>query len=324
MRVSLEVMGEASNELRNIVEIGLADHAASANVPPRHVRALSVVARGDGASVMGAFLGRTVWGWLHVSELWVAERYRRKGIGRSLMTAAERVAVERGCYASYLDTFDFQAVSFYELLGYSRMGALEGFPFGHTRFFLQKRLTPQLVAIAVFPQSLETKRLRLRRAAPTDAEEIFQAYAQDAEVTRFLVWRPHKSVDTVRQFLNECNIRWEKGQAYPYVITLKEEAELIGMIEIRPNGHRADFGFGLARAHWGKGLMPEAISAVITLGLSQPMIYRMEATCDIENKASARALEKAGLLREGVLRKYIIHPNISAEPRDSLLYAITK
>lgn len=187
-------------------------------------------------------------------------------------------------------------------------------------------LTDALVASrrAVFPETLETRRLLLRRAAPADAEQIFQAYAQDPEVTRFLVWRPHRSVDTVRQFLEACDARWQMGQAYPYVIVLKENAELIGMIEIRPNGHRADFGFGLARNHWGKGLMPEAISTVVSFGLSQPTIYRIEATCDIENTASARALEKAGLVREGVLRKYIIHPNISAEPRDSLLYAITK
>jgi len=96
------------------------------------------------------------------------------------------------------------------------------------------------------------------------------------------------------------------------------------MIEIRPNGHRADFGFVLARAYWGKGLMPEAISALVKITLAQPSIYRMEATCDFDNKASARALEKAGLSREGLLRRYIIHPNISPEPRDSLLYAITK
>jgi ribosomal protein S18 acetylase RimI-like enzyme len=144
MRVSLEVMDETSDEVRRMVEIGLADHATSANVAARDVRPLSVVARSDGTSVTGALLGRTVWGWLHVSELWVAERYRRKGIGRSLMTAAERAAVERGCHAAYVDTFDFQAVSFYELLGYSTMGALEDFPFGHTRFFLRKRLITQV------------------------------------------------------------------------------------------------------------------------------------------------------------------------------------
>jgi RimJ/RimL family protein N-acetyltransferase len=112
--------------------------------------------------------------------------------------------------------------------------------------------------------------------------------------------------------------------AFPYVITRKDDGELLGMIEIRPNRHRADFGFVLARPHWGNGIMPEAISALIQITLGQPLIYRMEATCDLENKASARALEKAGLRREGLLRRYIIHPNISSEPRDSLLYAITK
>ena len=70
--------------------------------------------------------------------------------------------------------------------------------------------------------------------------------------------------------------------------------------------------------------MPEAIAAIVKLTLAHPAIYRMAATCDVENKASARALEKSGFSREGLLRKYIIHPNISAEPRDSLLYALTK
>jgi ribosomal protein S18 acetylase RimI-like enzyme len=140
MRISLEVLGEASDELRRIVEIGLADHTSSSNVPPRVVRPLSVVARSDGTAVMGALLGRTVWGWLHIQELWVAEGYRRQGIGRRLMTAAETAAIQGGCSAAYLDTFDFQALSFYEVLGYSTMGVLEHFPFGHTRFFLQKRL----------------------------------------------------------------------------------------------------------------------------------------------------------------------------------------
>jgi len=96
------------------------------------------------------------------------------------------------------------------------------------------------------------------------------------------------------------------------------------MIDVRPHAHRADFGYVLARAHWGKGFMPEAISAVVKVAFTLPSLVRMEATCDVDNKASARALEKAGFSREGLLRKYIIHPNISLEPRDSLLYAITR
>lgn len=111
---------------------------------------------------------------------------------------------------------------------------------------------------------------------------------------------------------------------FPYVITRKEDGELLGMIEVRPRGHRANFGYVLARSYWGNGFMPEAIAAIVKITLNLPEIYRMEATCDIENKASARALEKSGFFREGLLRRYIIHPNISPEPRDSLLYALTK
>ncbi len=58
--------------------------------------------------------------------------------------------------------------------------------------------------------------------------------------------------------------------------------------------------------------------------MSMPEIFRVEATCDVENVASARALEKAGLSREGLLRRYTIQPGISAEPRDSYLYAIVQ
>jgi RimJ/RimL family protein N-acetyltransferase len=176
----------------------------------------------------------------------------------------------------------------------------------------------------MFPQVVETRRLLLRKPLSEDADSIFQTYAQDREVTRYLVWMPHESVETTREFIANCQSRWEYARAFPYVITKKGSGELLGMIEIRPNAHRADFGFVLARPYWGQGLMPEAVSALVAIGLAQPSLFRIEATCDVENRASARVLEKAGLSREGLLRRYIIHPNISLEPRDSLIYAIVK
>lgn len=176
----------------------------------------------------------------------------------------------------------------------------------------------------MLPESVQTRRLLLRKPLPKDADAIFHTYAQDREVTRYLVWSPHSSIEVTRQFIADCENRWSDGKAFPYAITRKPDRELLGMIEFRPNGHRVDFGFVLARPHWGQGLMPEAISALVSILLAQPSIYRVEATCDFENKASARALEKAGLSREGLLRRNIIHPNISTEPRDSFLYAITR
>lgn len=176
----------------------------------------------------------------------------------------------------------------------------------------------------LFPDTIETPRLHLRRPVPADAERIFQTYAQDPEVTRYLEWVPHTSVETTRKFVTFCQERWTKSVAFPYVITRKEDAKLLGMIEVRPNGHRADFGYVLARSYWGSGLMPEAIAAIVKITFAHATIYRMAATCDVENRASARALEKSGFSREALLRRYIIHPNISPEPRDSLLYALIK
>src|SRR5688572_22832800 len=151
----------------------------------------------------------------------------------------------------------------------------------------------------MLPETVETQRLLLRRPLPEDADVIFQAYAQDPEVTRYLVWSPHSSVETTRTFIAECEKRWKDAKAFPYVITRRANREVLGMIEIRPSGHRAEFGFVLARPHWGQGLMLEAVCALISTVLAQPHIYRVEATCDVDNKASARVLQKAGLSREG-------------------------
>ena len=182
----------------------------------------------------------------------------------------------------------------------------------------------RIPATAVFPDTVETLRLHLRRPVTADAERIFQAYAQDGEVTRYLEWLPHTSVETTTKFVAFCQERWASSVAFPYVITRKEDGALLGMIEVRPKAHRANFGYVLARLYWGNGFMPEAIAAMVKITFVPPAMYRMEATCDVDNKASARALEKSGFSREGLLRRYMIHPNVSPEPRDSLLYAFTK
>ena len=96
------------------------------------------------------------------------------------------------------------------------------------------------------------------------------------------------------------------------------------MIDLRIEGHRADFGYVLGRDYWGQGYATEALQAVVEYALSQDSIVRVWAVCDVENTASARVMEKAGLKREGILRKYIINPHISDEPRDCYCYSIVK
>jgi ribosomal-protein-alanine N-acetyltransferase len=70
--------------------------------------------------------------------------------------------------------------------------------------------------------------------------------------------------------------------------------------------------------------MPEAAQAVSDYVLEQPAMYRVWAVCDVDNTASARVMEKIGMQREGLMRRGVLHPNISSEPRDCWLYAKVK
>ena len=78
--------------------------------------------------------------WLFVNWLWVADSYRKHGVGSQLMGGAEAAARAQGCRAAYLDTFTFQAPKFYERLGYREFGRLNDFPPGHARIWFSKAL----------------------------------------------------------------------------------------------------------------------------------------------------------------------------------------
>jgi RimJ/RimL family protein N-acetyltransferase len=88
------------------------------------------------------------------------------------------------------------------------------------------------------------------------------------------------------------------------------------MLELRLSGHRAELGYVLARDWWGRGFMTEAARAAVEWALGQPGIVRVWAVTDVDNHGSARVLEKIGMQREGLLRRWIVHPNLSPEPRD--------
>ena len=70
--------------------------------------------------------------------------------------------------------------------------------------------------------------------------------------------------------------------------------------------------------------MTEALSEIVAWSLRQDGVWRVGAICDVENHASARVMEKAGLVREGVLKRWLVHPNLGPEPRDCFSYAIVR
>jgi len=174
------------------------------------------------------------------------------------------------------------------------------------------------------PRELQTTRLRIRPPKMEDAEAIYEGYAQDKQVTKYVIWSPHSSIEITREFMRRCIRVWEEKTAFPWVIIRRDENYVVGMVELRIEGHKADLGYVISRPEWGKGYATEAVQAVVSWAVEQPSIMRVWALCDVDNIASARVLEKVGMEREGVLRQFIIHPNVSKKPRDVYCYSLIK
>lgn len=170
------------------------------------------------------------------------------------------------------------------------------------------------------PDVVRTERLLLRFPAPSDAEAIFE-YARDPEATRFTNWPAHMSIATSLAFLSACLTRLAAGEEFSWVLTVPPSDQAIGMISCRVRGHAADFGYALHRGFWNQGFATEAARAIVGWAFTLDSIHRVWATCDVDNAASVRVLEKSGLSREGILRRWEVRPNLSSEPRDAFVYS---
>jgi RimJ/RimL family protein N-acetyltransferase len=173
------------------------------------------------------------------------------------------------------------------------------------------------------PENFTTARLSARPPRAEDAEAALAAYANDPEVTRYLSWRCYTEIGPLREFLGAVARTWETGVGdhYGWMLCLRDTDTLVGSIGVSLDIHGAMLGYVLGRAYWNRGLMTEAVRYVAAWTLAQPPLFRVWAVCDTENAASARVMEKAGLLREGLLRRWYPCPTIGPEPRDCFIYA---
>ncbi|MAC79338.1 MAG: alanine acetyltransferase [Rhodobacteraceae bacterium] len=172
------------------------------------------------------------------------------------------------------------------------------------------------------PDGFDTARCHLRRVSEADAQGIFESYATDADVTRYLGWTPHASVARTADFLRSAAAEWDSGTGFPLVAFHRgHRADPIGMFHPHPIGHRVNYGNVLRASAWGNGIASEIMTWLVDHALAHPAIFRAEAFCDVENPASARVMEKAGMTREGILRRYFRHPNVSDAPRDCVIYS---
>ena len=167
---------------------------------------------------------------------------------------------------------------------------------------------------------LRTPRLYLRRPRASDAELIFTGFGADPEVMRFLRWRPHASLATAEAAIARRLERLENGVEYSWVLEAMESGDAVGLVSGWREGDALELGFSLAQPFWSRGLMTEAVSAVRDWALGAGL-RRVWATCDVENRASARVLEKAGLEPRGGFERGIVRPNLGPDPRPSLYFS---
>ena len=172
-----------------------------------------------------------------------------------------------------------------------------------------------------FPESVDRGATRLRRLRLRDADAVFARYARDPAVTRWLSFRTHTHVEDARRFCVEMERQWEAGSVFTYGLSEPGDAMPFGTIDARVDEFRVAFGYAMARDRWGRGHAARALSALVGIALGHPGIFRAWACCDVENLGSARVMEKAGMSFEGRLRRRLMAPNLSDEPRDCLVYA---
>ena len=153
---------------------------------------------------------------------------------------------------------------------------------------------------------LETDRLVLRRFVPEDAADMYRNWASDPEVTKFLTWPPHSSVEVSQFIVQDWIGRDDSDTFYNWAIELKETQEVIGnisVVKLNEETEAADIGYCIGRNWWGKGITPEALGEVMAFLFDEVELNRVAACHDSNNPKSGRVMEKAGMKYEGVWRK---------------------
>jgi ribosomal-protein-alanine N-acetyltransferase len=161
------------------------------------------------------------------------------------------------------------------------------------------------------PSQFDTARLTLSRPTIDDARAVFELYASDPDVTRYLGWPRHHSVDDTREFLRFSAAQWEQWPAGPYLIRSRNDGRLLGGTGLAfETPAEAVTGYVFAKDTWGYGYATEALKAMTDLA-SKTGIMRLTAFCHPQHRASWRVLEKCGFVRAAASPQQHEFPNLA-------------
>lgn len=152
-------------------------------------------------------------------------------------------------------------------------------------------------------KTLETSRLVLRKAKAEDIEPAFRNWTSDPAVTEYLTWPTHESREVTEAVLKHWISQYGNDNFYQWIIVLKELGEAIGTISVVDQSdvaRSAEIGYCIGKAWWHRGIMTEALDAVLQFLLEEVGMERIEACHDADNPHSGAVMRKCGMQLEKV------------------------
>ncbi|MDF2484305.1 MAG: family N-acetyltransferase [Herbinix sp.] len=153
---------------------------------------------------------------------------------------------------------------------------------------------------------INTQRLILRPFSLEDALAMYNNWASDKEVTKFLTWPNHSNVDISKKVIQSWIEEYEKEDYYQWCIEWKESQEAIGSISVVHRNDETDtveLGYCIGRQFWNQGITSEALSAMVDFFFNEVNANRIEARHDTNNPNSGKVMMKSDFVFEGIHRK---------------------
>jgi len=175
----------------------------------------------------------------------------------------------------------------------------------------------------IAPNPVESERLVLRLVEGPDLPALLEVNSSD-EVTALLPYATWRSLADGEAWLERMKAIQATGLALQFVVVLRSSGMAVGtclLFRFEEGSRRAELGYVLGRAYWGRGLMKEALDALIGCAFGHMNLRRLEAEVDTRNRSSARLLHRLGFTREGLLRQRWVS---KGETKDVEMYGLLR
>ncbi|MEW6131301.1 MAG: GNAT family protein [Acidobacteriota bacterium] len=176
---------------------------------------------------------------------------------------------------------------------------------------------------AQFLPTITANRLTLRALDERDIPALFTIFSQ-AEVMRYWSSPPMRELADAEALLQDIGAGFQQKTLFQWGVALTSTHQVIGtctLFHLDSKNRRAEIGYALAREQWGKGIMQEALTALVDFAFNSLDLHRIEADVDPRNHKSLRLLERLGFIKEGLLRERWL---VGGEVQDSMMLGLLR